>query len=66
MIRLKHRTSNYRNLFKTDIKNKQAINKTNKNKPINLLVTHLRTAYKAKKYHSGTICAGVTKKLALS
>ena len=39
---------------------KQAI----KNKPNNLLGTLLKTAYKGKKYHSGTICAGVTKPFA--
>jgi hypothetical protein len=36
----------------------------NKNIPSNLSVTDLKTAYKGKKYHSGTIWAGVTRKLA--
>jgi hypothetical protein len=37
----------------------------NKLIPNNLCVTLRKTAYKGKKYHSGTICAGVTKGLAL-
>jgi hypothetical protein len=32
--------------------------------PNNLFVTERRIAYKGKKYHSGTICAGVTKEFA--
>lgn len=42
----------------------QTIKQTIKKIPNNLLVTDLKTAYKGKKYHSGTICAGVTKELA--
>jgi len=40
---------------------KQAIKKI----PSNLSVTDLNTAYKGKKYHSGTICDGVIKPLAI-
>jgi hypothetical protein len=53
-------------LFKTDIINKQIINKAIKKIPNNLLVTERKTAYKGKKYHSGTIWGGVTKKFAFS
>jgi len=40
---------------------KQAIKKI----PKSLFVTDLKTAYKGRKYHSGTICAGVTRALAM-
>jgi len=40
---------------------KQAIKKI----PNNLSVTERKTAYNGKKYHSGTICDGVTKALAI-
>jgi len=40
---------------------KQAIKKI----PSNLSVTDLKTAYKGKKYHSGTICEGVINALAM-
>jgi len=40
---------------------KQAI----KNIPNSLSVTERKTAYSGKKYHSGTICEGVTKALAM-
>ena len=43
----------------------QTIKQANKNKPNNLLGTLRSTAYKGKKYHSGTICGGVTKLLAI-
>jgi len=33
--------------------------------PNNLSVTERKTAYNGKKYHSGTICDGVTKTLAM-
>jgi len=33
--------------------------------PSNLSVTERKTAYSGKKYHSGTICDGVTKALAI-
>lgn len=33
--------------------------------PNTLLSIDLKTAYNGKKYHSGTICAGVTKELAI-
>jgi hypothetical protein len=42
----------------------QIIKQAIKNKPSNLLGTLLNTAYKGKKYHSGTICGGVTNELA--
>jgi hypothetical protein len=40
---------------------KQAIKKI----PSNLSVTERKTAYNGKKYHSGTICEGVTKAFAI-
>jgi hypothetical protein len=33
--------------------------------PSNLSVTERKTAYNGKKYHSGTICEGVTNALAI-
>ena len=66
MIRFKHRATHISNLDIAVIKNKQAINKINKNIPNSLLVTDRKTAYNGKKYHSGTICEGVTRKLAFS
>jgi len=42
----------------------QTIKQAIKNKPNNLLGTLLSTAYKGRKYHSGTIWAGVTNELA--
>ncbi len=44
--------------------NKHKIKQAIKKIPNNLLVTLRKTAYNGKKYHSGTICAGVTKELA--
>ena len=38
------------------------INKSSK--PINLFGSHLKIVYADKKYHSGTICIGVTKEFA--
>jgi len=55
-------------IIKTEKKGRQNKIKTirnNKKIPNNLSVTDLSTAYKGKKYHSGTICGGVTKKLAI-
>jgi hypothetical protein len=43
----------------------QIINKAIKITPNNLFVTLRNTAYKGRKYHSGTICVGVTKELAI-
>jgi len=37
----------------------------NRKIPNSLLVTERKTAYNGKKYHSGTICAGVIKKFAI-
>lgn len=37
--------------------------KTNATMPSNLSGTDLKIAYKGKKYHSGTMCVGVTKGL---
>jgi hypothetical protein len=43
----------------------QTIKHNIKNKPNNLLGTLLKTAYNGKKYHSGTICDGVTSEFAI-
>lgn len=42
----------------------QTIKHTIRNKPNNLLGTLLNTAYKGRKYHSGTIWGGVTREFA--
>lgn len=51
-------------LQKNGNNNKQAIAHAIKNIPNNLFVTDRKMAYNGKKYHSGTIWAGVTNELA--
>lgn len=53
-------------LQKKGIINIQAIKQTIRKIPNNLLLTALKTAYKGEKYHSGTICAGVTNEFAIT